>query len=57
MVLLKRKGDLISKIFTLQNKNEELLGLLVNWAQSEDDMSKQFAMYVFEKQTECHLSE
>ena len=57
MVLLKRKGDFISKVFTLQNKNEQLLSLLVEWAQSEDIQSKQFAMYIFEKQTECHLSD
>ena len=57
MVLLKRKGDFISKVFTLQNKNEQLLPLLVEWAQSEDLQSKQFAMYIFEKQTECHLSD
>jgi len=55
MLLLKRKGDLISKIYMLQNKNEELLGLLVQWAQSDDTVSKQFAMYVFERQAECHL--
>jgi hypothetical protein len=57
MLLLKRKGDLISKLFMLQNKNEQLLGQLVEWAQSDDAVSKQFAMYIFEKQTECHLSD
>jgi hypothetical protein len=36
MLLLKRKGDLISKIFMLQNKNEELLKMLVTWASSEE---------------------
>jgi hypothetical protein len=49
MLLLKRKGDLISKLFMLQNKNEQLLGQLVEWAQSDDAVSKQFAMYIFEK--------
>jgi len=39
MVLLKRKGDLISKIFMLQEKNEELLQILVQWAQSDDTVS------------------
>jgi hypothetical protein len=33
------------------------LGQLVEWAQSDDAVSKQFAMYIFEKQTECHLSD
>ena len=39
MVLLKRKGDLISKIFMLQEKSEELLHILVQWAQSDDSVS------------------
>ena len=56
ILLLKRKGDVLSKIFSLQDKNEDLLNLLVQWAQSEDPISKQFAMYVFEILSECHLS-
>lgn len=56
LLLLKRKGDIISKIFALQNKNEDLLKLLVGWAQSDDAVSKQFAMYVFEILSECHLT-
>lgn len=55
ILLLKRKGDVISKIYSLQGKNEDLLTLLVQWAQSEDVVSKQFAMYVFEILSECHL--
>ena len=31
--------------------------ILVSWAQSDDSVSKQMSMYVFEKQTECHLSD
>lgn len=34
--LLKRKGDIISKIYAKQNKSEDLLKLLVEWAQSEN---------------------
>ena len=30
--LLKRKGDIISKIYSRQNNNEELLKMLVQWA-------------------------
>jgi len=30
--------------------------LLVDWAQSKDVKSKQFALYTFEKMTECHLT-
>jgi hypothetical protein len=40
ILLLKRKGDVLSKIFSLQQKNEELLGLLVQWAQTEDIVTK-----------------
>jgi hypothetical protein len=32
ILLLKRKGDVISKIFSLQGQNEELLSMLVQWA-------------------------
>lgn len=56
VLLLKRKGDVLSKIFTLQSQNEELLKLLVQWAQTDDSVTKQFAMYVFEILSECHLS-
>lgn len=55
LTLLKTKADLISKVYSVQGKNEELLGMLVGWAQSEDAISKQFAMHVFERQVECHL--
>lgn len=56
LLLLKRKGDVISKIFSLQGQNEQLLALLVQWAQSDNVVSKQFAMYVFEIISECHLT-
>ena len=56
LILLRRKGDIISKIYSLQNKNEDLLKLLVGWAESENVVSKQFAMYVFEILSECHLT-
>lgn len=36
LTLLKRKGDIISKIYSKQNKNEDLLKMLVDWAQSEN---------------------
>jgi hypothetical protein len=54
--LLKRKGDVISKIFATQNKNEDLLKLLVEWAQSDNTNSRVFAMYVFEILSDCHLT-
>ena len=56
LTLLKRKGDIISKIFAKQNKNEELLKVLVQWAQAENVKSRQFAMYLFEVLSDCHLT-
>lgn len=32
LTLLKRKGDIISKIYAKQNQSEDLLKLLVEWA-------------------------
>ena len=29
----------------------------MSWADSEDSASQQLAMYIFEKQAECHLSD
>lgn len=56
LLTLKRKADLLAKIFKLQNQSEQLMKLLVDWAQSKDVKSKQFALYTFEKMTECHLT-
>ena len=56
MLLLKRKGDIIAKVFTLLDQSEVLLQSLVEWANSESSQSKQMAMYVFERLSECHLS-
>jgi hypothetical protein len=57
LLTLKRKADLLAKIFKLQEQSEQLLKLLVDWAQSKDIKSKQFALYTFEKMTECHLTQ
>lgn len=35
MTLLKRKGEIISKIFAKQGRSEELLKLLVDWSANE----------------------
>ena len=56
MVLLKSKGDLISKICMLQGKSDELLAMLQKWAQEDNSVFQQLAMYVSQKQTECHLT-
>ena len=53
---LKRKGDILSKIYAKQNKNEDLLKLLVEWASSDLPTSRVFAMYVFEVLSDCHLT-
>lgn len=54
--VLKRKGDIISKVYAKQNKNEDLLKLLVEWANSDLTNSRLFAMYVFEVLSDCHLT-
>ena len=56
LLLLKRKGDVLAKIYALRGDNETLLKLLVEWAQSTDVVAKQFALYVFEILSECHLT-
>ena len=56
LTLLKRKGDIISKIYAKQNKSEDLLKLLVDWAGSDNTASRQFAMYLFEVLSDCHLT-
>lgn len=56
LLTLKRKADLLAKIFKLQEQSEQLLKMLVEWAQAKDVKSKQFALYTFEKMTECHLT-
>jgi hypothetical protein len=55
--LLKRKGDLISKIYAKQDKNEELLGELLQWANNENSNARLFAMYLFEVLSDVHLTE
>lgn len=57
LTLLKRKGDLISKIYTKQDKSEDLLKLLVQWARDSNLTGRQFSMYLFEVLSDCHLSE
>jgi len=40
MTLLKRKGDIISKIYVRQNRSEELLKMLVEWANSDSSPAR-----------------
>ena len=56
LTLLKRKGDILSKVYAKLNQNEDLLKLLVDWAQSDLTQSRQFSMYVFEVLADCHLT-
>ena len=54
--LLKRKGDVLSKIYSKLNQNGEFLTQLVNYANSEVVKERQFAMYSFEILSEMHLT-
>jgi hypothetical protein len=56
MKLLKRKGDIISKIYSKQEKNEDLLKLMVEWASSDNNVGRQFSMYIFEVISDYHLT-
>lgn len=56
MLLLKRKGDIITKIFVRQNKSAELLGLVGNCVSHESVNGRQFAMYLLEVLADCHLA-
>lgn len=54
--LLKRKGDIISKIYSKQNKNEDLLKLIIDWSKLDNQTGRVFSMYVFEVLADCHLT-
>ena len=54
--VLKRKAEILSKIFNKLKKSEELLQLLVQWATNENPACRQFTMYLFEIVAECHLT-
>ena len=56
LLLLKRKGDVLAKIHALRGESEALLKLVGEWAQNTDVVAKQFALYVFEILSECHLT-
>lgn len=40
LLTLKRKADLLAKIFKLQGQSQQLLEMLVAWAQTKDIKSK-----------------
>ena len=56
MVLLKRKGDVLSKIYSKLEKKDVFVQYLVTLCGSESAKCRQFAMYVFEILSEMHLS-
>ena len=56
MVLLKRKGDVLSKIYSKLEKKDVFVQYLVTLCASESTKCRQFAMYVFEILSEMHLS-
>lgn len=56
LVLLKRKCDLLSKIFSKLEQNTHFVQYLVPLCDSADVKSRQFALYAFEILSEMHLS-
>jgi len=56
MVLLKRKGDVLSKIYSKLEKKDVFVQYLVTLCGAESVKCRQFAMYVFEILSEMHLT-
>ena len=56
IALLKRKGDVLSRIYSKLNQNAEFLAQLVSYANSTAVKQRQFAMYSFEVLSDMHLS-
>jgi len=56
MILLKHKGDVLSKIYSKLEKKDVFVQYLVSLCGSESPKCRQFAMYVFEILSEMHLS-
>ena len=56
MVLLKRKGDVLSMIYYKLDKKDVFVQYLVSLCSSESSKCRQFAMYAFEILSEMHLS-
>lgn len=40
LMLLKRKGDIISKIFSKQDRNEDLLKMLIEWSKLDNNTGR-----------------
>jgi len=56
MMLLKRKGDVLSKIYSKLDKKDVFVQYLVTLCGSGSPKCRQFAMYAFEILSELHLS-
>ncbi len=56
LILLKHKGDVLSKIYSKLEKKDVFVQYLVSLCASESSKCRQFAMYVFEILSEMHLS-
>lgn len=56
MLLLKRKGDVLSKIYAKLEKKDVFVQYLVTLCSSESMKCRQFAMYGFEILSDMHLS-
>lgn len=54
--LLKRKGDIIARIYSKLGKTQELLVYLVQLIDSDKVKGRQFAMYAFEVMNESNIT-
>jgi hypothetical protein len=57
MSLLQRKGDIISTIYSKQQKNEDLLKLLIEWAGGDNSSGREFSMYLFQEIADYHMTD
>jgi hypothetical protein len=57
-MMLKRKADVLSKVYYRMNKNEDLFAYIQQMSCDADHVkARQFAMYAFEVMSEVNLSE
>jgi hypothetical protein len=57
LMMLKRKADVLSKVYYRMNKNEELFAYIQQMSADANAKARQFAMYAFEVMSEVNLSE
>jgi hypothetical protein len=57
LMMLKRKADVLSKVYYRMNKNEQLFAYIQQMSADANVKARQFAMYAFEVMSEVNLSE